>query len=277
MKDLIIGGYMGENPNPVNIWIESIKQSGFSGDIVLILIGCNVNFKNQIKSKGVTIVEKPLLADKTTIYSQRFYHIYNYLKMKNKYKYVITTDVTDIIFQTNPSKFVKDNIEDKKIISNAESILFKNEDWNINNYISAFGTKDLDDLLEKEVQNVGVIAGEQKYVRELLLDIHNMCKSAFAHPSDQSAYNYLINLKKYHSITNFLNIDSGWVCNCSVIFCPERAQEFEGKIMSEKPFIFNNFVINSNKKPVCIVHQYNRNLDLLKIVYKKYLDISLEL
>ena len=43
------------------------------------------------------------------VHVERFFHIYNVLK-DNLYRYVITTDVKDVIFQKNPSEWLENNL-----------------------------------------------------------------------------------------------------------------------------------------------------------------------
>lgn len=269
-KDLIIGCFMGTNIDAVNIWSNSIKQSGFSGDTVLILINSSKQFEDQIRNKNLIIVHKKLIEDRVDIYSQRFYHIYQYLTLKNKYRYVITTDVTDVIFQKDPSVFVHNNILDNKLILNGESILIKDESWNYENIVSAYGSDKAQTILSNEVKNVGVIAGNQKQVKDLCEHIYNMAKILNSRPSDQA----VLNMSKI-SNSIVLNIDDGWVCNSGVIFCPQVTNNLYEKLLTSPPYVRDGILYNSLDKEVCIVHQYNRNEEFLKNTCQKYLDIPI--
>jgi hypothetical protein len=268
-KDLIIGAYSGDNPVPPNIWANSIIKSGFSGDIVLIALDTNPEVISLLNDR-VKIVHKSIVNDFTDVYSQRFYHIYNYLKLHNIYRYVIVTDVTDVIFQSDPSKFIEKNIGDKSIISNGESILIKNEKWHIDNIISGYGEGTLDEIKDYEVQNVGVVAGKQKQVASICNKIYSMAKVCFSHPADQTSYNIIIRNKPFKDITHFWGIGNGWSVNAGVIACPPRASEFDDFLIDEKPIIENDSIKNSVGQEVVVVHQYNRNNDWLKLVYKKF-------
>lgn len=268
-KDLIIGAYSGDNLIPPTIWINSIIKSGFEGDIVLIAINMSKELTGGF-NKRVEVVHKPLVGDFLDVYSQRFYHIYNYLNLKNKYRYVITTDVTDVVFQSNPSTFIESNIKDKLIISNGESILIKNEMWNLENIKSGYGQEELEEISNYEVQNVGIIAGTQKEVARICNKIYSLAKVAFNHPADQAAYNIILRKKKFSDITQFLGIRQGWSVNAGVIACPTRASEFDPFLLDEKPYIENDTIKNSNGKEIVIVHQYNRNDEWLNLVYKRF-------
>ena len=75
-----------------------------------------------------------------SIVVERFYHLWYFLKqLKGQYRYIITTDVKDVIFQSNPSTWLENNIKDKKINVACESIRYKDEDWGNNNLLKSFG------------------------------------------------------------------------------------------------------------------------------------------
>lgn len=268
-KDLIIGAYSGDNPIPPKIWANSIIKSEFKGDIVLIAISMSNEILSSLDDR-VKVIHKKMVNDFTDIYSQRFYHIYNYLKLHNIYRYVIATDVTDVIFQSDPSEFIEKNIKDKSIISNGESILIKNEKWHIDNIISGYGEKAFEEIKDHEVQNVGVIAGRQKQVALICNKIYSMAKVSFSHPADQTSFNIIIRNRPFKDITHFWGVGNGWSVNAGVIACPPRAAEFDDFILDKKPIIENEIIKTFDGQEIVVVHQYNRNDMWLESVYKRF-------
>ena len=78
-KDLIIGAYTKYKFELLKPWINSIKETGFDGDIVLIAIDPDPFTVEQIEKSGVKVV-KAKNAEQQMIHMLRFLHVYNYLK-----------------------------------------------------------------------------------------------------------------------------------------------------------------------------------------------------
>src|ERR1700688_3236181 len=117
MTDLIIGAADLYNWEQINNWAKSIRMSGFDGDVALLLY-------RSTESARLDITEntKPLNIDvylvehdnfgrlinhtdrgrDTQSHQMRFFHIWQLLD-KQDFRYVIVTDVRDVIFQDNPT------------------------------------------------------------------------------------------------------------------------------------------------------------------------------
>ena len=55
-KDLIIGASTNYDWNKLKYWINSIKMSGFKGDIALILMNCDKDTVKKVHEAGVQII-----------------------------------------------------------------------------------------------------------------------------------------------------------------------------------------------------------------------------
>ena len=123
MKDVIIGASTGYNWNTLKYWVNSINKSGFDGDKVLILMNCDYETVKRVAEAGFKIIgfnqdDKGNLTyehSKIPVHVERFLHIYEYLRA-NEYRYAVTTDVKDVVFQKNPMEFIDANIRDKNMI-----------------------------------------------------------------------------------------------------------------------------------------------------------------
>ena len=65
-------------------------------------------------------------------YAHRFQVYYEYvstLKDFDEYRYVIATDVTDVVFQSDPSVWLRSKIGDKQICASGESLPYRDEPW----------------------------------------------------------------------------------------------------------------------------------------------------
>ena len=56
MKDLIIGASTGYTWDTLKYWVNSINQSGFEGDKVLVLMNCDRETTMKVANAGFTII-----------------------------------------------------------------------------------------------------------------------------------------------------------------------------------------------------------------------------
>ena len=56
MRDLIIGGATNYDWSKLKYWINSINQSGFQGDKVLILMNCDKDTVQKVTEAGFFVV-----------------------------------------------------------------------------------------------------------------------------------------------------------------------------------------------------------------------------
>ncbi len=145
VRDLIIGCSTNYDWSKLKYWINSINKSGFQGDKVMILMNCDKDTVNKVVESGFSVigfnkdVEGNLIySSNMPVHTERFLHIYNYLKNKD-YRYVITTDVKDVIFQKNPIEFLEKECVNKNLIFASESIRYKDEPWGDQNLKETFG------------------------------------------------------------------------------------------------------------------------------------------
>ena len=110
-KDLVIGFITGYKFDKLKPWIKSLNECGFEGDKILVCYGIDKNVIEEIQQHGITTLEIPT-PNPFNIVVHRFYHLWDILKnSKTHYRYIITTDVADVIFQTNPSDWLTDYVE----------------------------------------------------------------------------------------------------------------------------------------------------------------------
>jgi hypothetical protein len=166
MKDLIVGCATNYDWSKLKYWVNSINESGFTGDKVLVLMNCDKETVGKITDAGFSIIGFNQDKDGNLTYQsnlmvhvERFVHIYKILA-KNDYRFVITTDVKDVIFQKNPSEWLEKNLPDSEdLIFSSESMKYKDEPWGRQNLIECFGEGIYEDFKNNTIFNVGVLAG----------------------------------------------------------------------------------------------------------------------
>lgn len=292
MKDIVIGAVTKYNYDRIKYWVNSLESSGFSGEKYMICYNVSYEVCENLAKKGFKIFgfqkndelrtleyPKPIF----NICVDRFLHIWYFLsKLQNKeqYRYVISTDVRDVIFQSNPSTWLETNIKDKKIVVGSESILMKNEEWNNRNLHIAFGPLIAESLQNSVVYNAGVVAGEF----DTFIDFcKNVYLSSFGVPSaniqggggsdispDQPAMNVLLNTVPYKNITKFASTRDGWVVHLAVMGDPKKEKVFKDYIMDPTFKVVDDTLYTHDGKKYCMVHQYDRNPEITSLIQKKY-------
>lgn len=267
-KDLIIGVFSNYGYDEVKPWVKSAKDCGFEGDVVLIAINASVETCKKIEEDGVIVI----CADKRgdmMIHMERFIHIYNYLREhQGEYGWVISTDVRDVIFQSNPSKWLK--LIPKGVISSGEAIQIKYEEWNKNNIIKNFGEYFYEDIKENVVQCVGVLAANATYMQDLAFYIYQMSLNRPDWVADQAAYNVIIHRRPWRDITLCTRLSDGWTINGHVTNYEPTKDKFEPYLLERRPTVLDGKIVNVLNEPFCIVHQYDRVREWKKIVEDKY-------
>lgn len=270
-KDLIIGAFKNYNFETIKPWIQSINECGFKGDKVIISIDSSKETNSKLEDAGFIVIDAQSQA-KMGFHMERFLHIYNFLKFqKNNYRYVITTDVRDVIFQKDPSIWIEQNIGDKEMIAVSESIQIKNEHWNRQNIINAFGNYFYEDICEQEVYNVGTLAGTSDYIKDLCGMLYQLSANRPDWVADQAAYNILLNWQPYKDKTKFVGLSAGWSCNLHITNKPDEKEHFAPFILEPVPVFGEGMVRDgSTNKIFSIVHQYDRDPVLFKFYKNKY-------
>ena len=294
-KDLIIGGASGYKYDDVKYWINSIKKSGFEGDIVLVVTNIALKELEKIAEKGVQILTYGQ-KDANGNYSsnsqmpphvERFFHIWNFLNTtKEEYDYVITTDVRDVVFQKNPSDFLR-NDTFIEFVAAGEGLAYKDEPWGNNNYLQAFGPFFHNQIKDKEIYNVGVMAGELVTVRDILLMILQLSVNRPIPIVDQAVYNFILNTDTFKNQTEFFGNNSGWTCNLGTTLAaiqsgagdigqrndPTAQLLYQTKYLVDQPVISEDgTVYNAHEIPFYVVHQYDRVAGLAEKIRAKYND-----
>jgi hypothetical protein len=207
------------------------------------------------------------------VHVERFLHIYNYLK-DNEFRYVITTDVKDVIFQKNPSEWLEEWLGnesfDDDLVFSSESILYKNEPWGDNNLMETFGPYIHNIFKENEIYNVGVLAGRGYAMRDLVLNIFLACVGKPIKICDQSTFNFLISQHPYLKTSKYAKSEDGWACQLGTTVDPSKINEFKPFLLEPSPIMQDGKVVTSTGKEFSIVHQYDRVPEWKNIIEAKY-------
>ena len=293
-KDLIIGGASNYSWKQLKYWVNSIKASGFKGDIVIVATNIDAETINKLTSLGVKVStygtqkEDGSFELKNTMapHVERFFWIWNHLRMENDYRYVVVTDTRDVIFQKNPTPFLEEYCQHRPLIASSEGLLYKDEPWGFQNAKETFGPFFNEMLKETIICNVGTIAGKASYVRDMLLMIFQMSLNRPIQIVDQAVYNFLLNLQPYIGQTAVIDNGLPWAIQLGttryaieagagdigkkVVNDPAYMKIYESTYQDSQPIIEGDKVTTPKGEEYCIVHQYDRVPSLFTEVVKKY-------
>lgn len=267
MKNLIIGGSFGYNVDQVRNWVESIDRNIplNSADRAIVVGDTAPEVISWLESKHFTVVQ----VDKGGLapHVARFIYIYEYLYSRYKsYNYVITTDVRDVIFQSNPFDWLETNLQPtKKIVAGSEGLLYKDEPWGNMNLYESYGQYVYERFKDNEIFNVGVLGGYAEYIKDLVFNIVTNSINRPIPIVDQAVFNVLAHTQPYKDAIQFVPHDTGWACQLGTTADPFKIEHFRPRLMCPEPVCKDGIVYTSKHEKYCIVHQYDRTSWKLKI------------
>ena len=274
-SDVVIGFITGYKFSKIAPWVHSLIRSGFSGQKWLICYNIEKPLIHYLESLDFKVVDIKM-KEQFNIVNIRFLHIWQILKqLPEKPRYIINTDVADVVFQKDPSIWLEENIGDKKIVAAGESLLYKDEEWGIHNMYRSFGPIAADHMKDIPIHNAGVTAGTYEDYIDLCYNVWLLCQGAPMYVEggggpDQAALNLLLSLKPYKDITKFVNHDEPWACQCGTTVDLRKIYQFRPKLLSPEPTFDGEFVYTSTGEKYSIVHQYNRIPEWKEKLEKKY-------
>lgn len=256
MKNVLIGAISSNySTSDIENWVRSARRVLTDEDQIYILA---YNFKEDhpvikylLENKVEVVIpgfdmwgnsieefdtNTGLMTNQTSyklIHNIRFLHIW-WLLSNIEYNQVLITDVKDVIINKRP---FSGNLPAECIVASSEVIKYEEHEWNKAHIEQTFGILSIE-LLNKEVNNVGVVLGTGEVIKTLCLDIYlnaiNKNKVA-----DQTAFNYLIQ-NSYRSRTLFTRLEDKWAVHLHVV--------------NEGLVPFNLHQLND----YTIIHQYDR-------------------
>ena len=251
MNDLIISATTKYTKTELFLYVESINRCGYTGDKIMVVYDIDQPTVDFLKDNGWEIYQDSLNGH---IHMNRLISIYWILKQLNReYRYLITTDVRDVVFQKNPIEYLEKNLT-KDILVSTENVLYKDEPWGVKNILEGYNELLLDRYKDDVSCNVGVLAGNYKSMMDLLLLNYLVSQSGNTiHFTDQSSFNFIIHNNVVKNNIQLEGLEANWALQIGTL---------------ENPKLIGNLIYNI--EDYYIVHQYDRNSKIKDIIYKKY-------
>ena len=268
-KSLIIGAFTNYNYNQLKPWVESIDECGFTGDKAMVVGNASQETIDELVKRNFIII--PMSDIKAPIHVARFLSIYDFLKNTwQNYSHVVTTDVKDVYFQTNPIVWLELNLKNKKLVAGSEGMRYKDEPWGNENLMQAYGPYVHEQFKNNEIYNVGTIGGVSEYVKDMMF---NILFNAINRPipiCDQAVYNVLIQTQPFKDVTYFAKQLDGWACQAGTTVDPSKIAQFRPHLLEPEPKFEDGVVKTSLGRTFAIVHQYDRVPEWKEFIKQKY-------
>lgn len=284
MQDLVISAVSEYQIGNIKRWVNSLEKSGYDG--AKTVIGFNIldvtveyledhGFWVFVANKNRNKDDDGFhFADKCTyqVPMLRHYFYWRFLSQMTGIRNVISTDISDVVFQTNPSEWLEKNFCDEyDLMYQCEGLRYKDEAWGRDNMKNCYGEDVYQVMSERPIYNAGSMAGRWKTFVDFSLNASLVSMQAQHNPTpDQAAVNLLLSLEPYNSITQFNDHDINWACEAGTVADPKKIDGFRPNLLSPEPTFDGDFVYNSKGEKYCMVHQYNRVPNWKSSIEKKY-------
>ncbi len=286
MTDLLFGAVDKYSWKQMKPWCQSIRDTGFDGDVVLLMYrGDADEIVPEAEKLGIDVVQAghdnmgepiqhTIRGRDTQCHQMRFFHLWQYLMTgpvyDQKYRYVVTTDTRDVIFQRNPFEWLEANLapNEHQIVAPSEGLKYVNEPWGADNMHRGYGPNVGPSTQEYEIFNVGTIAGEAEAIKDLSLLLYSMGENRYI-PNDQSSFNLLVNGCLLDVVKTRM-IDP-WACECGTMMDPSKLPNFLPYLLGERPEIGSDDLVYTAKGELYyMVHQWERVPELKPIISARY-------
>lgn len=262
--------------NDIKPFVVSLNKSGYTDKKIALVYNLKSEVIDFLKSNGWDLYEGELHEH---VILQRFRDAYCILKdistnsiLTNNI--VLWLDIKDVIFQKNPKDWFNAFLMDtnEKLFAFSECVRLKDDDWATVNCGTSFPIEW--EYVKNEISYcAGSIAGTIDAIADLFIEIYRWSKTT-ANPSqlsDQAAYNILLRLKHFKSITNYIPQSSGFITNLGTVLI--KKDFFKENLTEKTPIISDNKFINpTSHTEFYVVHQYDRDPQLKEMVINEYLD-----
>ena len=275
-KNLIIGGCTNYGINQLKPWVLSVLETAPEADKVMCIGNASSETRTWLQDCGFKLVDMPNL--NIPVHVLRFLSIHNFLKDNYlNYNYVVTTDVKDVIFQSDPFEYLSSQDSIINIIAGSESIAYKDEPWGDDNLKSAYGPYVYEMYKDKIIYNVGTIGGQSGYVKDLIFNIFTNAINRPIPIVDQAVFNVLIHTVPLRHTVFFADQKDGWAVQAGTTADPSKIEYFRPNLVEAEP-IFEDGVVKTGEDgynctkgtPFVIVHQYDRVPEWKEYFYNKY-------
>ena len=287
-RDLVIGAVTGYNWGQIKYWVNSLDRSGFAGTKAILAYNVDYDTLEELTKRNYVILafQKDDANRRVTypnkdfaVVVDRFLHYYLMLDNpanRQNTRYVLATDVRDVVFQTNPSVYLDRSYRSCiDLVVSSEGIAYQHEPWGANNLLQAFGPIMYERHKQNTIINCGVLAGKFDVFMGLCKSIYLLSHGTTQHVPggggpDQAALNLLLSTAIYDHVTEVTRGHNAWAAQLGTMMDPRKFEVYKPFITEHLPQFNGTQVVTPDGTPYAIVHQYDRVSEVLAAVERLY-------
>src|SRR5208282_3526097 len=210
MTDLIMSVAKGYGWPQLEAYTVSLANSGFDGTKLMFVSDITPEARANLIGFGFELIDFTVKDAAKFITHERFAPAVEFLKAHHRdYRYVLWTDVRDLIFQTDPIRWLEKNLSPYHLLGTTECILIKNEPQNDKWLKESVSANEYARVREQEVCCGGMIAGDAKAMLDTLLKIYETL-AASPGANDQAILNYVLRTPPLAEITRIPKMGEGF-------------------------------------------------------------------
>jgi hypothetical protein len=253
------------------VYANSLVRSGFSGTKFILADNLSDEALDNLRRLGFVIIGA--VVHQTEGYRQRPHHakpddwdypafiearhtpVIDLLKVCSESRYVIYTDMGDVVFQTNPSVWLEQHCGLDQTVAAAEGWLLKNAGSNDGWLRRANSDYVYRWLREKETLCGGTISGGTNAVLNLLTAMRYVLQNNKELIIDQSALNYVLRLSPFVEKNLIPTNQDGFIATVGNYLVNSK------RLWTDVSPVLKDGIVYTpdGHMPFCVVHQYNRN------------------
>jgi hypothetical protein len=198
-------------------------------------------------------------------------------RRKPKYRYVLTQDASDSIYQSNPSDFLQEHLGHSlkrygrllNLIAASEGLTYAKETfWGLNNLRESYPYLAMH-VEHKIIMNAGTMAGTQQRLMDVMFTDYFISRASSVSNPDQAAYNVMLWYLSFGDEVLFTQACSGW----GAMRGTDGQSKFKDRLFHWRPVVWRDgkVMVECTEKPdgwvtPVVVHQYNRDPELVKAI-----------
>ena len=251
MIDLVAGFAQGFSHIELHPFLASLRASGYQGGI--LLLGDKESLTEAAKwDVDVRIVPKSSMK----VHSARFLALEGVLRTL-QFEGALLADTRDIIFQKDiTDSFPKSGFH---AFEEDNSMTIGSCPYNSKWVRLGYGTEMLNAMKDFPISCVGASCGDRDSIIQylsLLCEEITRLQPKTNHPQDQAAHNWIVRMSDFNS----------------TIWSNEHHEVYTvGYIPRETVRIGKGLIVNRSGLVPAVIHQWDRHMNLIKLVEEKYL------
>jgi hypothetical protein len=261
-RRLVLGAAIGFDVEQVRVFVESLRGSGYGGDVMMLIAWPGLRVGRYLKGHGVDVVRVfQTRSFSRSVHAKRYAIYLDYLRARTgHYDQVMMADVRDVVFQGNPFA----GIDDPKCHFYLEAPRTIGEDaTNLRWVRGCFPAAEAEALAHHRISCSGITIGGTAeiiaYLEHMVAKIAAMPLRIYrtiGHGYDQAIHNYLVYLDR--GIDGVVEENNGHIATMALE--PREFYRLDEAARISGP--------DGRLFPIC--HQYDRFADIRAAVEARY-------